>query len=357
VLKLFTNHKAGLAVAARTLGLSHDGGHTLSGEHGGIPVGVRLWSQRSGDNTNYYTTVHAAHPVPLRMSLSASRVGALGRFVHSAFGTEDIPTGHAEFDTHYHVRAADRQRAVTLLTQPAVRDAMLGVVGARRNNLVVSDVTSSITLGGWHSDLEELRGMLNSTYPVASAVRYAREVLPLSDAEQRALDSLAGTATATGLLLNPQQLTVTGARGRRQVAIRAIYQPNSGWITEFEARFPQSLGVGLRLLPQGGLLSAIGELFGTQDIEVGHAAFDASFKVKGQPEAKVAELLSGDVADRILHLRQVAKELHVGDEGVRATAAGLMDETASLVRSIDVVDGLAGAIAERAWGGASAPYR
>jgi hypothetical protein len=47
----------------------------------------------------------------------------------------------------------------------------------------------------------------------------------------------------------------------------------------------------------------------------------------------------------------------VGDEGVRAIAAGLMDETASQVRSIDVVDGLAGAISERAWGGASAPYR
>jgi hypothetical protein len=58
--------------------------------------------------------------------------------------------------------------------------------------------------------------------------------------------------------------------------------------------------VGLRLLPQRGLFSAIGELFGTQDIEVGHALFDSTFKVKGQPEAKVAELLSGTVADRIL---------------------------------------------------------
>ncbi|MBK6574600.1 MAG: hypothetical protein IPG17_00060 [Sandaracinaceae bacterium] len=357
MFKLFTNHKAGLAVTARTLGLSHDGGHSLSGEHDGIPVGVRLWTQSNGDNTSYYTTVHAGHPVPLRMSLSASRVGAVGRFVRSALGGEDIVTGHPEFDTHFHVRASDPQRAVTLLTQPALRDAMLSVLGARRNNLIVSDLTSSITLNGWHSDVEELRAILNSTYPVASAVRHAREVVPLSDAERRALDSLAGTATATGLALNPQQLTVTGARGRRQLAVRTIYQPDAGWITEFEARFPESLGVGLRLLPQRGLFSAIGELFGTQDIEVGHALFDSTFKVKGQPEAKVAELLSGTVADRILHLNQVARELHVGDEGVRAIAAGLMDETASQVRSIDVVDGLAGAISERAWGGASAPYR
>lgn len=357
MFKLFTNHKAGLAVTARTLGLSHDGGYVLSGEHDGIPVGVRLWSQSSGDNTAYYTTVHAGHPVPLRMSLSASRVGAVGRFVRSALGGEDIATGHAEFDTHFHVRANDRLRAVTLLTQPALRDAMLAVLGARRNNLVVSDLSSSITLNSWHSDVEELRAMLNSTFPVASAVRHARGVVPLSDAERRALDALVGTATAAGLSLDAQQLTVTGARGRRQVSVRTLYQPDGGWTTEFEARFPESLGVGLRLLPQRGLFSAIGELFGTQDIEVGHAVFDATFKVKGQPEAKVAELLSGTVADRILHLTEVAKELHVGDEGVRAVAAGLMDETASLVRSIDVVDGLASAIAERAWGGASAPYR
>jgi hypothetical protein len=108
----------------------------------------------------------------------------------------------------------------------------------------VSDLTSSITLNGWHSDLEELRAMLNSTYPVASAVRHARELLPLSDAERRALDSLAGTATATGLALDPQQLTVTGPRGRRQLSVRAVYQPDAGWITEFEARFPESLERG-----------------------------------------------------------------------------------------------------------------
>ena len=108
MLKLFTNHKAGLAVTARTLGLSHDGGHGLSGEHDGIPVGVRLWSQSNGDNTSYYTTVHAGHPVPLRMGLTASRVGALARFVRYAMGGEDIATGHPELDTHFLVRASDR---------------------------------------------------------------------------------------------------------------------------------------------------------------------------------------------------------------------------------------------------------
>jgi hypothetical protein len=122
-------------------------------------------------------------------------------------------------------------------------------------------------------------------------------------------------------------------------------------------RFPDSLNVGLRLLPQGGFWSAVGEFFGTQDIEVGHSTFDAKFKVKGKPEDKVADLLQGQVADRILALHAVAKELHLGDEGVRACATGIMDDAPSLARSLDVVDALASAITQRAWGGSSAPYR
>ena len=43
--------------------------------------------------------------------------------------------------------------------------------------------------------------------------------------------------------------------------------------------------------------------------------------------------------------------------GVRAIAAGLMDDAPSLTRSLEVVDGLAGAISQRAWGGPTAPYR
>lgn len=354
---LFTNHVANLATTARTLGLTHDGGHNLTGERQGITVGVRLWSQRSGDNTNYYTTVHAGHPVPLRMSLSASRESSVGRFVRSALGSPDLATGHVAFDSHYNVRALDPRRALALLGHPALRDAMLTVVGARRNNLIVSDVSSSITIGSWHSDVEELRGMLNSVHPVAMAVRDAQAAIPPSEAELRARDSLAGTATATGLTFDAQQLSVSGPRGRQFICLRMIYQTDGGWETEFEVRFPESLGVGLRLLPQRGVFSAIGDFFGTQDIEVGHTGFDAAFKVKGQPEAKVRELLGGDVAARIFSLHHVASELVVGDEGVRAVAAGMMDDTPSLVKSLGVVDALAGAISERAWGGAAAPYR
>jgi len=357
VFSLFTNHKTGLAAAARTLGLGHDGAYLLSGERDGIPVGVRLWSQRNGDTTSYYTTVHAGHPVPLRMSLTVSRDGSVGRMFRSALGVQDIPTGHTDLDSQYLVRAQDPLRAIALLTQPAVRAAMLGVVGARRSSLVVSDLTSSITLGSWTSDVEELRAMLNSTFPVATAVRQAQQVIPPSAAELRARESLAGAASATGLAFDPQQLAVTGPRGRRQVALRALYQPNGAWTTEFEVRFPESLNLGLRLLPQGGLFSAIGEFFGTQDVEVGHHGFDAAFKVKGHPEDKVRELLSGNVAARIFALSQVANEVHVGDEGVRATAAGLMDDTPSLLKSIDVVDGVASSITERVWGGAAVPYR
>ena len=354
---LFTNHIANLATTARTLGLSHDGSHGLSGERQGISVGVRLWSQRSGDNTNYYTTVHASHPVPLRMSLTVSREGAVGRFVRSALGGQDITTGHADFDSQFQVRALDPRRALALMNQPAVRDAMLTVLGARRNNLTVSDVSSSITIGSWHSDVEELRGMLNSTFPVAVAIRDARGAIPPSEVELRARESLSGAAAATGLSFDAQQLSVTGPRGRQVLTLRANYQTDGGWETEFEARFPQSLNVGLRLLPQRGVFSAIGDFFGTQDIEVGHTGFDAAFKVKGQPEDKVRELLSGDVASRIFALNNVASELVVGDEGVRAVAAGLMDDTPSLVKSLGVVDALASAISERAWGSVAAPYR
>lgn len=354
---LFTNHPQNLALAARTLGLSHNGSYGIHGESQGIRVGVRLWSQSSGDDTHHYTTVEAVHPVPLRMSLNASREGAVGRFLRSALGGQDIPTGFHDFDNHFHVRALDPQRAVALMSQPGLRNAMLTVLGARHNNLSVTDVSTSITINGWYSDVEDLRAMLNSVHPVAMAVRDAQAVIPSSEAELRARASLAGAAAATGLTFDAPQLEATGRHGRLTVSFRTLYQKDGGWTTEFDVRFPETLGVGLRLLPQRGVFSAIGDFFGTQDIEVGHTGFDAAFKVKGQPEDKVRELLSGDVAARIFALHHVASELEVGDEGVRATAAGMMDDTASLVKSIGVVEALAGAISERAWGGASAPYR
>lgn len=353
----FTNHPANLAVAARTLGLSHNGSHGIHGESQGIRVGVRLWTRSSGDDTHHYTTVEAMHPVPLRMSLNASREGAVGRLLRSALGGQDIPTGYADFDGGFCVRALDARRAQLLVSQPGLRNAMLMVLGARHTNLTVTDVSSSITIGGWHSEVEELRGMLNSVHPVAMAVRDAQATIPPSEAELRARGSLAGAAAATGLTFDAQQLEAAGRHGRLTVSFCMLYQRDGGWITQFDVRFPETLGVGLRLLPQRGVFSAIGEFFGTQDIEVGHTGFDAAFKVKGQPEDKVRELLSGDVAARIFALSHVASGLEVGDEGVRATAVGMMDDTPSLVKSIGVVEALAGAISERAWGGAAAPYR
>ena len=354
---LFTNHPANLALAARELRLSHDGAYRLFGERDGIHVSVRLWKQQSGDNTHYYTTVEAAHPVPLRMSLNASREGSLGRFVRSALGGQDIATGRHDFDRQFHVRAHDPPRAVALLEHAGVRQAMLAVLEARRSQLSVTDTSASITIGGWHSDLEELRAMLNSVFPVAVAVRDVRAQIPASDAEKRAQGSLGPAAVAMGLSFDAAQLSVSGPRPRRTVSMRAVYQQDGGFITEFDVRFAESLNLSLRLLPQGGVFSAIGEFFGTQDVVVGHTGFDAAFKVKGQPEDKVRELLSGDVAARIFALRQVASDLEVTDQGVRATAVGLMDDTAALVKSLGVVDALAAAMVERTWGGTATPYR
>ena len=254
---LFKNHKQGLAMAARTLGLSHDGDYTLRGEHQGIPVRVHLWSSRSDDSTNYYTTVDAGHPVPLRMSLAVTRQNVVGRFLRSAFGGQDLPTGHLQFDEQYRVRTLDPERAGVLLADSGVRGAMLGALSARRNQLSVTDVASSITISNWYSDPEELRGMLNTTYAVADSIRSARGRVPLSDAEQRAQAALRDAATSLGLPCDDARLEVAGQRGRQHAALRALYHPAGNWTTEFEVRFPASLEVGLRLLPQGGFWSTV----------------------------------------------------------------------------------------------------
>jgi hypothetical protein len=201
--------------------------------------------------------------------------------------------------------------------------------------------------------------MLNSTFHVATEIARARAGVPLSDAESRAARSLKGAAERLGFQLDAPALKAQGRRGRHQqlADVSMNYHHDGAWTTEFEVRYPQPLGLGIKLLPQRGFWASVGEFFGTQDIEVGHPAFDATFKVKGQPEDRVAELLQGDVAGKILSLHAVAKELNVGDEGVHATAAGLMDDAGSLVRSLEVVSDIAEAIAHRAFGGPTAPYR
>ncbi len=66
---------------------------------------------------------------------------------------------------------------------------------------------------------------------------------------------------------------------------------NQTTYTRFRVSYPHSLDLGLRLTKQG-LLSGIGKIFGTQDIEVGDEGFDDAIVVKGRDPERVKEFLT-----------------------------------------------------------------
>jgi len=62
--------------------------------------------------------------------------------------------------------------------------------------------------------------------------------------------------------------------------------------TYVEAALPRPLDAGLRLSPSGWLASAVGELVGFRDLQVGHAALDSSYTIVASDPDQARRLLT-----------------------------------------------------------------
>lgn len=108
----------------------------------------------------------------------------------------------------------------------------------------------------------------------------------------------AAVAQRLGLVFQPGQLfsrpRISGVHKGCSVLVTTFSKgtgKHQTTYTRFRVSYPHSLDLGLRLTRQG-LLSGIGKVFGTQDIEVGDKPFDDAIVVKGRAPERVMEFLT-----------------------------------------------------------------
>jgi len=94
--------------------------------------------------------------------------------------------------------------------------------------------------------------------------------------------------------------------------------------TLWQVRYPQPLGLGLKL-EREGFFSGVGKLLGAQDIQVGDEAFDDALLVKGRDPQEIREFLTRPRRARILRALGSYQELEIDDEGVELELSGYSD--------------------------------
>ena len=345
-------HREKLARAADALGLEHDGELLLRGTLGDLDAEVRHWSKSVGDGQEPWTTTRVLFPAPLRMGLRIVPSTIAGRFMARMLDSPGLVSGEKSFDERYRVTATDLRRARAVIQSAAIRHQLLDVHGVG-----VRDTDARVVERGWTTDAKHLRARLERCVPIARAIATLRPEIPKSEAEERSEAALHALANEVALEVDAPRLWAEGRAGMSSASIAAVYRDDDEYETHTRMMFPEPLGFGLTLTPRHGFWSRVGDWLGMRDLRVGHADFDRSFRLRGQPAGGVVPLFRGEVAGWVVALKETTHELHIDDLGVRVVQLGYPRSTRTLRRDFDACAKVANALAERAFGASRLPYR
>lgn len=307
----------------------------MRGRRGGmdVEVGVRVVVRGSGKNRNvhYYTYARAWFGRGLGMGLQVDPVGWLGRVVGDLAGQRDVQIGDDALDRALRIRGVDPGHVRALLTTPYVAEALRA--GAQsRFRPHVRDNELRFESSGRVLDAPALSFALDQAVDLARRILAAHEEIGPSDTVQAIEAAMREVAARRGLAYDERRRHLAGRVEGMHVEVDAQVRGQHRW-TQLTTRFDRPLGIRLRLTRPGSL-SALGKLFGAQDIEVGDPVFDARFVVKGAPESAVRAVLTPDVCARLATLQEQSAELSVQDDHVRADVAYPMTHAAVLEQGL-----------------------
>jgi len=329
--------KRRLFVAGEQLGmqLRVDGyRRSLHGWRDGVEVRVRHVTEGSGDNKSSWTYVEALLDPPLRLGLNARARGWLGAALGDLFG-EQLTVGDVELDRSFSLRAIEASELPRFLGDAALRDIMIRARSVARRFWMTDDVVH-VSFSGYTTQAGRLESALKWVVAVAKEAERARRAMGPTAREQRVIDVWTPLAQQEGWTFDRESLAMGGERERIRIQVVPQLGPK-GWSTRFRAELPRPLGVDLRLSRQG-TLSALGRLFGMQDIEVGDHRFDGAFVVKGIGAEQVRAVLANQqLRDRLVDLLGKARSLDVQDTHVDAVAQGLVSEARDVRACVDKV--------------------
>ncbi len=303
---------------------------TLRGRHGARRV--RSHRHRS---VEYFTELTAIIDPPLRLGLRADALSLLDR-VRTLVGPADLHVGHDELDRLFWIRARDAEVARVVLG--GVAEALVAAA-EQHPGVWISDRYVTIRHAGYVRDLEVCRAALSAVGRIATRVLDTRACawpdweVPLAAAWQQIAD-------AWGLTHDPVAGRLEGVVRGTRITL-SLWDDGEGTTLALGLRAP--LGCALTLTRQGSGFFA--ELFRGQDVTTGDAAFDAAYVIKGEPEARVREVLGPAARSSLAALLAPRQMLKIDDGGFALESLGRVKDPHALQDLLAVAFGAAEALA------------
>ncbi len=312
----------------------------LKGVYNDCEVELAISFRRVGTGedsyTEHFTYCESYFPYSLRFLLDIScPQGWFSR----ALGSNDVKLGHTAFDNKFTLKCYDANVARRLLlsdfpsdnSQNLMGDLMLA--GSKITYIDVTDHEVYTEETGQIANIEQLKQMLNTTTHLAKRFRVAREKFPLADWEKQLFHSWQKIAKENNLRVDTNHLQMQGFYKNFPILV-SIDTKGGRWQTNIKLKFPESLMVGLKLMPENSIHKAL-SWFGVQDIQIGIKKFDDAFIVKGKNVQMAKYKLQPNVCNQLLALSKQTNNFLIDDTSMSFTYNSVLGSEKMLKSQIE----------------------
>ncbi len=301
-------------------------------------IGVRYRNTGEHSRAENYTYCVSEFPHSLRFLLDIKTPKGM---LSGVLGANDISTGQEGFDRTFNVECYDENVVRNLLlsnfpsdkTQNLMGDLMLArqVVGI----INVTDKKVYIEKPGRVDDENGLRNMIEITAYLAKRFQTAREKFPFAEWEKQMFANWKNIARENNFQFDKQNVQMQGVYKNFPVLI-ALNTEKGKWETQLKLRFPKSLMVGLKLMPENSLHKAL-SWFGMQDIKVGIKEFDDAFIVKGKNVQMAKHKLQPEVCRNLVALSRKSSSYLITDEEFSVTFETVLGDDKMLKSYLEAI--------------------
>jgi hypothetical protein len=311
-------HELDAAVAyrqvARNLGLDVDTrGVSLQGHLGErrLWVGEVLVGYGPDRSTAIWGVLDMTRP--LTLGLHVRRRGLSERVFRRGRG-QGVELGDASFDRLVEMHGDDPARVRALMGDPDVKQAITELLGSW-SDVIVTDHAVRVHLKRAENTERGLQRLVDMMLRTASALERARAAVAVPKRLETASKEWGDLAERLSLVHEPWLPAMAGERSGRQVVVTA-WRADSGYFADLRLYFRSHRQMGFRLRPQ---VEPDGYWSVGQDIQIGDAAFDSQFVLKGWDPRRIRDLLTPSVRAVLLeaqesgHLQIDDKRIHIRD--------------------------------------------
>lgn len=310
----------------------------MSGLYNNCQVKIAVGARRSNESTEFFTYCVTEFQQNLRFLLD---INSPHHLLSKVFNSNEMKLDQPVFDDKFRVGCYDANILQKLLLadfpSSQSRNLMEDLLIAQRifYTINITDKKVYLETDGQLGDEIRIKQMLEATTHLANRFKTARESFPLSDWEKHLFQNWQNLAAQNGLLFDQKTLQIQGIYKNFPVLI-ALETEKKMWQTEIKLRFPQSLMMGLKIMPENSIHKALTWL-GVQDIEVGIKEFDDKFIIKGQNIQQVKHILQPDLCRHLVELKNLCSDFLIDDNELAITFDQLLGEEKTLKSYLEAI--------------------